>query len=348
MRKRLTELWSVTSFSFTQELLAGKMTPTQLLSYTAGQSVSENFELDGPQFFRNYPNVSQEDIDAVLATCKDTGSRIRMIGGYMDRSHGAKYPVDQELVMQRLHRQLELASLLGAKRLRLQFDALRESELDQAIQWAEKFDVRILLELQGSATPDQPQVSKIIGWVTKRNHPMLRILIDASLFMRAFPSTFKHRLSTLGLTHELIDSIETKWFESPLGEFRSWLLEQVEQEALPRSIMSQMPTLTSRFGHSRASDWKSLSPVLDSLHLKYWDADDSAGALSEVARQALSLFDTDDFPGFIVSEWGGHDWIPLEVASGLEMSFRHRAAVEPVLTHYAKPDQTAVEGARVA
>ena len=332
MHKGLATRWSVTSFSFTPELLARKFSPAELIRHIAYQGIAANLEIDGPQFFRNYPTATA-DVAMVAEVSKEVGIHIPMIGGYMDRFSGEMHPVDQEVVMQRLHRQLEVASQLGARRLRLQFDALRESEIDQAIEWAEKFDVRILLELQGSATLDQPHIKRVIDWVIGRNHPMLRILLDSSLLMRGFPSTYKQHLSSLGLSPDLVTTLEQQWLSKAAGDYREWLVSELDQGHLPKSLMSQMPTLTSRFGHSKAKDWQMLSNVLDSLHLKYWDSDDSHGALSGVAEEALSLFDTAHFPGYIVSEWGGHDWLPLEVASGSEMSVQHKVAVASVLTN---------------
>jgi hypothetical protein len=334
--KQLSDLWSLTSFSFTSELMARQLSPLQLIGYVAGQGLASNIELDGAQFFRNYPKVDSAELAQLRAACQEHGMRISLIGGYMDRFHSSTQPIDQELVMQRLHQQLSLASQLGAHGLRLQFDGLRESELDQATEWAEKFGVKILLELQGSATPNQPQVAQILQWLFDRDHPMLRVLLDSSLLMRGFPGTYKHRLASLGLSAALIAEVESAWRTMELGEYRGWLVSGVQSGTLPGSLMGQMPTLTARFGHTSASDWSEVAPLLDSLHLKYWDADDSLGALSGVAADALSLYDLEDFPGFIVSEWGGHDWIPLEVATGHEMSVRHKLAVAPKLWQTAR------------
>lgn len=331
MSKLLSKVWSLTSFSFTSELMARKMSPVDLIPLMAQTGLADHLELDGPQFFRNYPDVGQSQLDLVKAACEEQGIGISIVGGYMDRFYGQARPINQTLVMKRLEQQLQLAARLGAHGLRLQFDALPEAEIDQAISWAEAYRVKILLELQGSATPDQPNIAKIVESVTSRANPMFRILIDTSLFMKSFPSTYKLKLQGMGLTTEILETLEAKWLANTSSEMRNWLIAELQAGNLPGQLASQLPTLTSRFGHTKADDWAHLKPVLDSLHLKYWDADDSNGALSGVAREALTLFETTEFPGFIVSEWGGHDWIPLDVSTGVEMSERHKSALATTL-----------------
>jgi len=336
MSKQLLERWSVTAFSFTGELMARQVKPTELVSRIARQHLAKNLEVDGPQFFRNYPNVPAQEIEDLKKALQVNGLRLVVIGGYMDRFYSSTMKVSDEDAMGKLKSQLELASQLNCYGLRLQFDALRENEFDQAITWAEQYQVKILLELQGSATPEMPLIARTLEFLKQKNHPMLRVLLDASLLMRSFPTTYRRFLLTFGLRDEDVSTIENSWKELNTNDYRSWLVEKIKSGKFPHALMGQIPTLTARFGHTTANDWKNFSALFDCVHLKYWDSDDSHGALSDVAAEAFRLFDLNSFSGFIVSEWGGHDWLSLDEASGFEMSEHHKAAVEPIIKSFAE------------
>jgi hypothetical protein len=58
------------------------------------------------------------------------------------------------------------------------------------------------------------------------------------------------------------------------------------------------------------------------VHLKYWDLDDTDGAVSTPIRQLRAALAEIGFSGTFCSEWGGHEWMPE--ADPMAMTLGHR------------------------
>jgi hypothetical protein len=323
------DLWSVTMFSFSNEILARKNKPIEILESLVDSGLTKFVEIDGPQFFRNYPNPSAAEVGQVNELLSGRGVGVSLLGAYMDRAFGHGIMATRQQLMAQIDAQLALGAKLGAKALRIQADAIRDDELDEVLELIEKHGVPLLLELQGSGSPTSPIATHAIAQI-KASGGKLGLLLDASLFMMSFPPTFLKLLTKIGVSQEQQTLLETNWKSMSSGEFRGWLISAIESGDLPGSIRSQMPTLLSRFGCGKVSDWAEHADLIHSVHLKYWDGEDGQGELSQVAKQIVELL-PESFEGNICSEWGGHEWHTLEELPGLEITRQHRLAVAGAL-----------------
>ncbi len=313
------ENWAVTMFSFTNELLLAAQSPLEVLDQAASQTQSTNFELDGPQFFRNYPNPIVDEIAALKSWLAKTGNSIVTVGGYADRALGSNRLRSSGEIVDLVAKQLELASTLGVRNLRLQADALTFEETALLHKKAEKCSVTIVFELQGSMAPDAPLSLECLRIVRELKSPNVKLMFDTSLFMRRFPPTFASYLNSIGIDDVQVSNLEKLWLENDLANFRGALLGAIKSGDLPPQIQAALPTLLSRFGHSRPIDWIEYAPHVAYVHLKFWDESNEDQAVSDPVLEAARLLAEFDFEGYYCAEWGGHDWLSLEHGSSASM-----------------------------
>lgn len=313
------EQWAVTMFSFTNELLLAEKTPVEILSEAANRSLARHFEIDGPQHFHNFPKAPEREIEELIRWMAEHQKTICTVGGYADRALGSEVLRSSASVVDLVAQQLELAARLGAQNLRLQADALSYEDASLLYAKAEKFGVSIVFELQGSMTPDAPISLECLRIVRDLKSPNIRLMFDTSLFMRAFPPSFRLALLKLGLSSNQIELLERLWLQKPLPDFRAKLIELISAGELPPQLQSVFPTLLSRFGHSGPHEWADYAPYVDYVHLKFWDDSNENDHLSEPIRETVMLLSELGFEGYYCAEWGGHDWLSIGDASAAEM-----------------------------
>jgi len=325
------ERYAVTLFGFTNELLLGAQTPLQILEQTLASGITKNVEIDGPQFFRNFPNVVDEEVLALCVALAKFDARLSLLGGYADRASGVTLH-SSETVVSSLIAQLDLVRRLGGFGLRLQVDAFSIDEAPAIARAAEAAGVMVVFELQGSMTPTDPRTLACVEVVRAADSPNVRLMLDSSLFMTCFPPSLQRLMGKTGLSTSQIAELEEHWLRSDLGEFRTWLIGQLQSGQVPGQVQALMPTFLSRIGHSKPADWQSFTPMIESVHLKYWDTSDEGGAVTGPTSELIQMLESAGYQGYYCSEWGGHEWHTLEELSGAQATSWHKTLVKILLS----------------
>jgi hypothetical protein len=321
------ERYAVTMFGFTNELLEASRTPLELVELVLETGLAKNIEIDGPQFFRNFPNVEPAEVTALGDLLADYGAKLSLLGGYTDRAAGATLHASDSVVSSLL-KQIELVSQLGGFGLRVQVDAFTTDEAPQIARAAEALGVKVLLEMQGSMTPSDPRTQATLVVVEAAASANVRLMFDGSLFMTCIPPTLKTLMQSYGLTPSQVNEIETHWLEDSTSEYRGWLLENLKSGTFPPRLNALLPTLLTRIGHSTPSDWEHVASLVESVHLKYWDTSDELGAVSLPTTQLMQLLDSQGYQGYYCSEWGGHEWHTLQELPAFKAISWHKQVVE--------------------
>lgn len=79
-------------------------------------------------------------------------------------------------------------------------------------------------------------------------------------------------------------------------------------------------------GKSRISDWAQAMPLVKGVHLKFWDTDDTDSAISGPTNELITALEKQGFDGYLISEWGGHEWHGENVNS-FEVTRLHKQLV---------------------
>ena len=314
MNHNFDDYWAVTMFSFTNELLAGRATPLQLIEQAL--TLSKNIEIDGPMHFRNFPRLSSDEVADLKALLAKHGARISLVGGAVDKAVSSTRLVPSAEVIESVKLQLGLAAELGAFGLRLMVGGLTLDEVKAVAPTAEELDVKILYELHGVMSAESAIARECLQLVKDSGSSHVRLMFDSSLFMTEMPKALITALNRIGVQNA--DEIAHKWKSSSLDEFRDWLMPQIEKQ--PPPFRAFIPTLTSRMGHSKPSDYEDYLPYIESAHLKYWEEGNSDAEL-------IHYLAAHNYVGYLTSEWGGHEWASTSTPA-LAMTRAHKELVE--------------------
>ncbi len=326
-KRSFDDSYSVTMFSFTNELLLADKSPLTLAQDLLESGLSKNIEVDGPQHFRKFPNADPSEVAGLRRAIDSLKGSCSLLGGYADRAQGNRLVGSPEVVSS-VSRQIEIAHQLGAFGLRVQADALTAAEAKELAKLAEESNVHILFELQGSMTPDSPTTEACLDVVSQVGSEYVGIMFDSSLFMTSFPGPLKRTMLQRGLPSASVVELEHRWLDSSLPDYRNWVLTQLKDGKLPPSTGQFLPTLFSRMGHSAPSEWSHVAGSIRSVQLKFWDQEDEAGELQKATTELMRLLRSAEYDGFYCSEWGGHEWYSLGDVSALDAVRWHRSVVE--------------------
>ena len=308
---KFNDYWAVTMFSFTNELLAAEKTPLELIEQAL--QLTKNIEVDGPQHFRNFPNPPAAEIAALKALLAKHDAKISLIGGAIDRAKSATRMVSSAEVIESVKAQLALAAEFGAFGLRLMVGGLSLEELKAVAPTAERLNVKMLYELHGVMAADSQTARNCLKLIKEVNSSHVRLMFDTSLFMTELPNVLHTALRNSGINN--FEEINQHWQSLELEEFKAWLFAQ----DMPPQFRAFIPTLTSRMGHSKPSDYDDYLDYIEAVHIKFWDLD------GKDDDQELFAYLNKDL--YLTSEWGGHEW-ETKATSAYEMTKAHKQLVE--------------------
>jgi hypothetical protein len=317
---KFNDYWAVTMFSFTNEILDGRTSALDLIDQVLSRGITKRIEVDGPMHFRNFPHPPAGEIAALKALLAKHGAGISLIGGAADRAVSATRLVDSATVVSSVKRQLALAADLGAFGLRMMVGGLSLAELQELAPVAEALNVKILFELHGVMSPESKVARECLQLVKDVDSTHVRLMFDSSLFMTEMPQVLKTALGKVGVPNP--EELANKWADSSLDEFRGWLMPQIETFS-PR-FKSMLPTLLSRIGHAKPSEYDDYIDYIESVHIKYWDIHEDQTAVVGL----LEYLYRHNYHGYLTSEWGGHEWDSLNDNSAFTQTEAHKKLVE--------------------
>ena len=322
---KFNDYWAVTMFSFTNEILDGRTSALDLIDQVLSRGITKRIEVDGPMHFRNFPNPPASEIADLKALLAKHGAGISLIGGAADRAISASRLVDSAPVVASVKQQLALAADLGAFGLRLMVGGLSLAELQEVAPVAEALNVKILFELHGVMSPESKLARDCLQLVKDVNSTHVRLMFDSSLFMNEMPLVLRTELGKVGVSN--VEEVADKWANSTLDEFRGWLMPQIETYS-PR-FKSMLPTLFSRIGHAKPSEYGDYINYIECVHIKYWDIHED----QTPTRELLEYLYQHNYDGYLTSEWGGHEWDSLNDNSAFTQTEAHKKFVERSFNH---------------
>lgn len=320
----------VTTFSFTNELLEGKLSSTQILEDALASGLPKVIEIDGPQHFRNYPLVASSELSGLEQTLQSHEAKVHQLGIYVDRTLSRTATLSHEQVVETIVKQIELAESIGAKFARLGLGLASVSELEDVLKATQRSKVSLLLEVQGTTEPDSPVVQEILKFLGDLQTDSLGLVFDTSLCMTKLPPTYLAALAAAGFDSSLIAEANEIWQSQPGGAVRGFVFSKLMPAARNDFAVSLALTLATRMGRTKVSDWLAALDYVQAVHLKYWDTFDEDGSLSDPMADLIRELLVRGFTGPLISEWGGHEWATLERPS-LQVFEEHRSIYDKAL-----------------
>jgi hypothetical protein len=174
-------------------------------------------------------------------------------------------------------------------------------------------------EVQGACRPDSPVLRQRLDLVSSLRTDRIRFLLDLSLCMPALPRSYLDALARHGADTRFVHTLDEVWTHGdPAAVIRPAMLS-----AHSPALAALLVTALTRFGSTEVADWRWFLPHVASVHLKFWELDDTGGAVSGPIRDLRGALASIGYAGTYCSEWGGHEWMPAEV-DPVPMTAGHR------------------------
>jgi hypothetical protein len=120
------------------------------------------------------------------------------------------------------------------------------------------------------------------------------------------------------------DLIERVAVAFPAHRVAPEVAPRLADPALSPAARSLLITAMIRFGARAPDQWLRHARWIASVHLKWWDLESAAADLAGGVGVLLDGLVADGFTGTVCSEWGGHEWEPLEVSAAVQSDAHHR------------------------
>jgi hypothetical protein len=322
--------YGVTIFSLTNELLAAKASPLEILEQFLAEGITKIIELDGPQHFRNFPNVAEQEIRDLQEVLKRHDAQVIQLGIYVDRAVAEGEFLSADQVVEELAKQIRVASQIGSKFVRLGLGFATETEITRILPVLSENQIQLVLEIQGTTLPNDESVLSHVELLNKPEFSSVGLLFDMSLCMRVLPNSYLAALATAGFSEEQIQKAISTWESGPIELVRRFVFGELMQVAPNTFATSLALTLATRMGHTKIDDWQHIMPLVKAVHLKFWDTENENGELTGPMSDLVGSLGPLGFDGPMICEWGGHEW-SAEGTASTPVIERHRALFDSAL-----------------
>jgi len=318
-----------TLFSFTPDWRAGA-DAVSILERVAAAGCGPALEVIGHQAWRDFPDVSADDERAF----RDAVDRLELVpvalGVYPHpfRRPGAASGIDEQV--DDLRAQLAAAKRLGFPLVRTHL-GLEPALLRRLAEEADRLQVGVTFEVQGTATPDAPAVVDVLTVQAETGTPFLGLTMDFSVTSRSLPAVLDTAFGRLGLAEERIATIHRIWAEDrPIGQRIGAGLAEIDGHPNQQPLTVLVAGVLGRCGRTEPADWAEVFPLVQHAHAKIWDPE--VEAVREPHGSWLSTLDAAGYTGAVVSEWGGHEMLERSDADALTVTRDHLALLREVRT----------------
>jgi hypothetical protein len=321
--------WTVTMFSFTNELVLGYQSPNQLLRSIADEHLANSVELDNFQHFATAPDISDEEVEEFRSLVDERGFNLVEMGIYLDAAlHPGRLMDDSERI-DYLARQIRSARRLGFSAVKMMF-GVDFAILDGLVPVLEQERVVLNQEVQGATRPDSPELDRQRDYAATRGQGLLGFVFDSSACMAACPVTYLDELRRLGVPKDVVRILEEDWPSDRTSSTREAVEALTKDLDLPAQTKVRLGMPFMRFGNTPVEEFREFLHSCSVVQLKYWDLEDDAnrvsGPMASVARELQRL----DYAGPLTSEWGGHEWLSGPGFDAVSMTRGHRALFDTV------------------
>jgi sugar phosphate isomerase/epimerase len=309
-----------TLFSFTPDWRAGA-DAVSILERVAAAGCGPALEVIGHQAWRGFPEVSADDERAF----RDAVERLELVpvalGVYPHpfRRPGPPAGIDEQV--EDLRTQMAAAKRLGFPIVRTHL-GLAPELLRRAVAEAERLEVVLTFEVQGTATPDALAVVDVLSLQAETGSPFVGLTMDFSVTSRSLPGILDTGLRRLGLAEDRIAAIHRIWAEDlPIGQRIGTALAEIAGHPQEQPLTVLVAGVLGRCGRTEPADWADVFPVVRHAHAKIWDPD--VEAIREPHGAWLRALDAAGYTGAVVSEWGGHEMLERSDADALTVTRDH-------------------------
>ncbi|MCB9420063.1 MAG: hypothetical protein H6667_09675 [Ardenticatenaceae bacterium] len=302
-----------TLYSFTNEWVQRAYTLEQLVEKVAQLKLGKAVEIVGFQSIRSFPDVTDEFAAHFRALLQKHDLMPSCLGANYDIGRHRDRLMTNDEAITYLERQIVSAQKLGFPVLRIQA-FIDPQGFEKIAPIAEKAKVHVACELHSPLSVDHPEVIKLRKCFDRVASPYIGFIPDFSCTMTTPPHSFWENLRVMNASEELIEGAKQVWLSNkPNPEKYTELAALGQQFNANETILGQLNTSMTMFGHMEVEKWAEILPYARHIHGKFYEVDDSAREPSIPYPEIMTLLKKAGFAGTISAEWEGHAFTPKPI-----------------------------------
>jgi hypothetical protein len=307
------------TFSFTNEWLARRVTLEELLANVSELGLGPGIEVIGFQTWRGFPHLTSEDVLEFRRLCDDLGLEPVAFGGYVDRARRPDRLMSSADAVDFLRPQIDVAAALGFPILRVH-SGIPFDVLEQVTTLAERADLTLATEIQGHQTPADATVEGLLDLRERLGSPTIALTLDFSVAMRGIPTTFVERVQRAGMDPADLEQVVASWRN---GATVPDLFAALDRLDAPTEALVEARSGFVRFGRQRPADWLPYVPYVAYAHAKFWELDKTGEDPTVATAEMISVLRDGGYEGYVCSEWGGSAWVDADDIDAFDLVRRH-------------------------
>lgn len=319
----------VSLYSYQEEFFLRKMTLEDCIAAVAATGAT-GIELLPEQMIKGFPNITDEFVDEWFQMMDKYGVEPIAYDAFLDTKLYANRILTTQESLDMMIRDLKIANRLGFKILRTLVSTPLEV-VDKALPYAEKYNVKIALEVHSPFTFGTPWFEERMDYIRKTKTKWFGIMPDFGIFVKCMPKVIQNWHIRHGAHPEIIAYIAENYKN---GVDKQKTIEEVEKMKEANAYDKQFAVTSSHFVFTDPDILKEYIPYIMHVHGKFYEVEENMEEPSIPYKDILQVLIDNGFEGYIDSEYEGNRHIQdfMEVDS-VEQVRRHQKMMENILGH---------------
>lgn len=307
----------VTLYSFTRAFHQRRHTFAELVREVARRGLGPGLEIVGFQSIKGFPELSDDFVRTFRGLIDETGLTPTSLAANADAGLRRDRLLRDDELVDYMRPQIAAAGVLGFPVVRVQI-SLTPDDMERLLPVAERYDVRLGLEIHSHQHPRHPAIQALLERYQKLGSPHLGFVPDWGASLRAVPTTLIRRYRSLGYDEEFLRLLVDTWgahhregppaTEAQHGRRFGQVVALAHQHGAGDRAIEMAVNLTGLFGHAPVSDWADVLPWTVHTHAKFYEIDADGDEPSVPVRELTALWKAHGYAGTYSSEWEGFHW----------------------------------------
>jgi hypothetical protein len=325
----------VSLYSFQEEYFLRQMTLEQIIATCARLDIP-GIEIIPDQMIPGYPNIPDTFVKQWHGWMEKYGRTPVCIDMFLDwNKFKGRVMSDDERVAS-IKQDIVNANKLGCTVIRVIHDSA-PSILEQCVSTAEKYNVKLALEIHAPSYYDSPFELTLMEMFDRVQSPSLCFTLDLGVFCKKLPRIVSDRFLREGMKPAIVDYLVEAYNTNTLPHSNEL---GVRNMALPEKILAmggrEEDIYWAFMGtHMISADPRKMLPYLkytSHVHGKFYEMVDETTEFSVPYQEIIPLLIEGGYNGYIDSEYEGNRWIQdVFTVDSTEQVRRHQVMLKHLL-----------------
>jgi sugar phosphate isomerase/epimerase len=312
MNKKHNIKRGVSLYSFQEEYYLRKMTLEEIIATTQKLDIP-GIEIIGDQMIPGYPNISEAFFKQWQTWMDKYGRTPVCLDMYLDWNKFKGRIMTDDEKYESVMLDIKNAHKLGCNVIRVSRD-VDPNLLAKLAPEAEKYVVKLALEIHAPDDFDHPEVQRMIELFERVRSPYLGFTLDMSLYCKRLPRVASDRLLREGMKKEIVDYLIEAYNTGTLPKTREFAVSKPElaNKLISMGASKEQANLAYRAAHTIYSNPRRILDymhLIHHIHAKFYEMLPEYREYSIPYEDIVPLLVEGGYKGYMDSEYEGARWI---------------------------------------